>query len=213
MSLKTSLIIATLAVAAGFVALNPTTEPEIRTSYIVQGRSLDAVLAAVGELDAEVTHELGVIHAVAANLTDDEADRLRVHSAVKSLYGNDAVEVAGKGGKGGGGGGNYTTVDTHYSSLVNAHAVHATGITGAGIGIAVLDTGLWKHDGIKYDHSGATRLKALYNAIRVEPTRWGRPGWPRHTRRQYCRLEPDDGRRPLQWHRAGRTPDFRTGLR
>jgi hypothetical protein len=117
--------------------LNPTTEPEVRTSYIVQGRSLDTVLAAVGELDAEVTHELGLIHAVAANLTDDEADRLRVHSAIKSLYGNDAVEVAGKGGNGGGGsggsgngggGGSYTTVDTHYATLVNADAVHAMGM-------------------------------------------------------------------------------------
>jgi hypothetical protein len=50
-SLKTTLTIAILAVAAGFVAPIPTTEPEVRTSYIVQGQSLDAVLAAVGELE------------------------------------------------------------------------------------------------------------------------------------------------------------------
>ena len=39
------------------------------------------------------------------------------------------------------------------------------GYTGAGVGIAVLDTGLWKHDGIRYDPAGGTRLKALYNAM------------------------------------------------
>ncbi|MGB5246331.1 MAG: hypothetical protein WBN34_07270, partial [Woeseia sp.] len=95
-SLKLAAITATLAVTAGLFLLQPTAETEVRTSYIVQGQSFEAVLDAVSELDAEVTHELRVIRSVAVNLTEGQAKRLLKQAAVGRLFGNQAVEVSGK---------------------------------------------------------------------------------------------------------------------
>ena len=141
---------------------------EKSASYIVQGRSAASVARIVRSVGGEITHELEVIRAVGATLTNKEATVLKNHPDVRRLYGNAAVEVAAKGGKSNSGGGsisNSTVLETHYPSLVNADAVHAKGIDGSGVGIAVLDTGLWKTGGIKLDPAGATRLKAVYNAI------------------------------------------------
>ena len=168
------LALAALAIIGAVLALQPdfNRKPAQRTSYIVQGVSLAAVKALVERQGAPITHELRVIRAVAADLTPGQAAALRSSPGVKRIYGNDSVQVAGKGGRNGGGssdgsssGGGYTTIDTHYAEVANATAVHAMGITGEGIGIAVLDTGLWKHDGLKYDAAGNVRLKAVYNAI------------------------------------------------
>ena len=37
--------------------------------------------------------------------------------------------------------------DTYYPGLVNATDLHAQGIDGSGIGVAVIDTGGWSHAG------------------------------------------------------------------
>ena len=134
------------------------------SSYIVQGKTLSEIRSIVSEYGVETTHELGIIRAVAADLTQEQVAELRSREAVRRVYSNDAVEVAGKPG-GSNSGSSYTTVDTHYAALVNASALHDMGITGAGVGIAVLDTGLWKHDGIRYNPAGKTRLTGLYNAM------------------------------------------------
>ena len=84
-SLKYLALAATLAIVMSAAALIPTAEPEVRTSYIVQGKSFESVLAAIGELDAEVTHELGVISAIAVKLTETEAEDLRQHAGIKRL--------------------------------------------------------------------------------------------------------------------------------
>jgi serine protease AprX len=121
-----------------------------------------------------ITHELGVISAVAADLTAGQVAVLRQHRDVRRVYANDTVETAGKpdnGGSKGGGGNPGSIIDTYYSQIVNGQALHLLGIDGRGIGIAVLDTGLWKHDAIKLDSSGNVRIRAVYDAINdVEAT-------------------------------------------
>lgn len=144
------------AVLAGSYALRESAVgPETAASYILQGTSLEAVSTLVQHAGGEITHELGVIRAVAANLTPSQVEALEHERSVRRVYGNGAIELAGKPGTGGSGnGGNYTVSDTHFAALVKADDVHAMGITGDGVGIAVLDSGLWKHDGIKYDMNG-----------------------------------------------------------
>ena len=169
---RTAKIFVALAVVA--MALTSTfvqrDDPASTASYIVQGKSLDAIELLVRAEGGDVTHRLGVIRAVAADLTDDQVAALRSNNDVRRVFGNEAVEVAGKKSDKNPSGGGSTIVDTHYASLVGADAVHNMGITGDGVGIAVLDTGLWKHTGIKLDKSGNTRLSAVYNAITdVEP--------------------------------------------
>jgi serine protease AprX len=144
-------------------------------SYIVQGKSADSVAAIVQSVGGDITHELGVIRAVGATLTPAQAEALRLHSDVQRLYGNGSIEVAGKPGGGndpnndpqGGDGGNGIQ-ETHYPTRVFADSLHVSGIDGSGVGIAVLDTGLWNHNGIKYDSAGNARMTAVYNAITNE---------------------------------------------
>ncbi|MGB5346634.1 MAG: S8 family serine peptidase, partial [Woeseia sp.] len=170
--LKLYVLGAALAVAAGLFVQQHVSEPEVRTSYIVQGQDFQAVLAAVSELDGEVTHELSVIRAVAVNLTEKQANRLRKHAAISRLFGNASVEVSGKPDKGGSSGsdgssgdnGGYA-VETFYPTLVGANQLHQQGIDGWAIGIATIDTGLWSHKGLITDRYGMLRRKVAYDAI------------------------------------------------
>ena len=147
-------------------------QPAATNSYIVQGADVPQIKALVVEHGGEITHELGVIRAVAADLTVDQVADLRRHDDVRRVYDNAAVETAGKPPKNDGNdsgttdpGTTESATDTFYTTLVNGDAVHQMGIDGSGIGIAVLDTGLWKHTGIKNDAAGNLRIKAVYNAM------------------------------------------------
>lgn len=53
----------------------------------------------------------------------------------------------------------------HYSSVAGVAPLHLQGITGKGVTVAVLDSGLWEHDSISRDTSGRYRVVARYDAI------------------------------------------------
>jgi serine protease AprX len=166
----TSSLVAAVA-AILLISQVPNNEPSqpIATvnSYIVQGQSMEAAATAVRSLDGEITHELGVIRAVAAELTLAQVAALRAADGIRRIYDNGSVETAGKPNKDGNtnGSGNNTVYETHYPTLTRADEVHAMGILGDGIGIAVLDTGLWKHEGIRHDAHGSERIDVVYDAI------------------------------------------------
>jgi subtilisin family serine protease len=50
-------------------------------------------------------------------------------------------------------------------ALVGATRLHRKGITGAGVTLAILDTGLWDHTALTQDSGGRFRIKASYDAI------------------------------------------------
>ncbi len=144
-----------------------------RTSYIVQGASLPAVKALVRARGGEITHELGVINAVAAELTVDQAAALRGHDAIRTVYGNGSIEVAGKPPKAGGGkdgssedsdGGVAGSSYSEFPGLVDADLLHDRGIDGSNITVAVMDTGIYGGPGITLDRYGAKRIRAAYDA-------------------------------------------------
>ncbi|MDH3429927.1 MAG: hypothetical protein OEQ14_07915, partial [Gammaproteobacteria bacterium] len=94
-------IIAGIVLLAGLGILRSPSalQDESTASFIVQGKSLDAVKSLVAIHGGELTHELGVISAVAADLTAGQVADLRSHRDVRRVYGNETVEVAAKGGK------------------------------------------------------------------------------------------------------------------
>ncbi len=55
--------------------------------------------------------------------------------------------------------------DFYYSGVVGAAELHRHGITGKGVAVAVLDSGLWEHPSLKYDTRGEPRIIARYDAI------------------------------------------------
>lgn len=56
--------------------------------------------------------------------------------------------------------------DFYYARAAGADALHAHGITGAGVTVAVLDSGLWEHKALATDTAGRARIVARYDAIR-----------------------------------------------
>ena len=55
--------------------------------------------------------------------------------------------------------------NTHYPALVGANRLHDLGITGRGVTVAVLDSGLVQYDGLYNNASGQKRLLGHYDAI------------------------------------------------
>ncbi|MEX2366646.1 MAG: S8 family peptidase, partial [Pseudohongiellaceae bacterium] len=54
--------------------------------------------------------------------------------------------------------------DTHYPSLINADELHRQGITGDGVGVAIIDSGGWDQGSLKRNSKGENRLRAYYDA-------------------------------------------------
>ena len=77
------------------------TETEARSSYIVQARRGQSAHDAVRRVGGTVTHELGIIQAVAAELTSTEAAALTSGADGLRVRPNPTVASAGNGNGGG----------------------------------------------------------------------------------------------------------------
>lgn len=55
--------------------------------------------------------------------------------------------------------------DFYYNSAAGVAALHLQGITGKGITVAVVDSGLWEHDALVNDTTGRNRVLARYDAL------------------------------------------------
>ena len=164
-----------------------TTDPT--DSYIVQGASLQSVRAAVASAGGEITHELGVIRAVGAMLTAAQRDALRSTPGVRRLYDNRRVETAKKPVRTVGASildkadsvvsvspepaVEPTASETGHVTGVAAHHLHAEGITGAGVTLAVLDTGFYNQNSLSKNTRHRERILAQYDALAgVEIDAW-----------------------------------------
>ena len=74
-----------------FERANHSTMDAPTDSYIVQAESLEQALDAVTVIGAEVTHKLGIINAVGANLTTSQVKTLRQMAGVKVLVNSRAA--------------------------------------------------------------------------------------------------------------------------
>ena len=93
-------MVALLILAALFVFWvynNASTPP---AEYIVQAGDAATAAALVEYVGGEVTHELGVINAVGAKLTDRQLSRLHSANTSIRIYQNSAAQVDRQGGAG-----------------------------------------------------------------------------------------------------------------
>src|SRR5579859_122785 len=109
-----------------------------RHRYIVQSQSAESARDAVRRAGGLVTADLSVIHAVAASLDEHEMAALRAQAVSPLHIYNDAQVVASSLG---------TLPETYYPSEVDAANLHVGGMTGRGVTVAVLDSGLWNREG------------------------------------------------------------------
>ncbi len=91
---RTGLLAATLAMAAALAALVPSGRVQApSSSYIVQGTDLASTAAAVRRAGGRITHELGIINAVGAEMTAEAVERLRARPGLH-VYGDRALRTS-----------------------------------------------------------------------------------------------------------------------
>jgi len=132
---------------------------EESSSFIIEGESIEEVAAAVRAVGGQVTHELGIINAVAASVTAGQRAELRAIAGIMRITDDGAVTTAG------GTAGGSPTSYAHFPSLVNADQVHANGNTGHSVTVAFLDSGMAAIAELQKDTTGKGRMQTRYNAI------------------------------------------------
>ena len=55
--------------------------------------------------------------------------------------------------------------DYYYNSVAGVDALHLQGITGKGVTVAVVDSGLWEHEALMNNTAGTDRVIAKYDAL------------------------------------------------
>ncbi|NQX88600.1 MAG: S8 family peptidase [Halioglobus sp.] len=55
--------------------------------------------------------------------------------------------------------------DYYYNSVSGVEALHRQGVTGRGVTVAVIDSGLWEHDALTRDTQGRNRVIGRYDAL------------------------------------------------
>jgi serine protease AprX len=155
----------TLALAAAFTtapiicAAQPSTAPAATTiadtakplSYIVQAQSLASARAAVTRVGGRITQELGIIEAVGATLTAQQAETLRSVGGI-NVFADQQVKTMGGG-------------EAYQIPLMGVDKLQAQGINGLGVTVAVLDTGTWDKDKLVDNPAGQRRIRAVWDAI------------------------------------------------
>ncbi len=168
-------IAALITAALGLGAINHTTQDaanpamagleqsssthSIAQSMIVRGTSVAEVVEAVRTVGGEITHELGIINSVAAELTHDQLAALNDHPAVRSTFADGSVSTAAaqEGGE--------PSPYGHYPAQVGADVLHAQGYTGSSVTVAVVDSGMHMVPVFQNDTQGVNRMANYYNAI------------------------------------------------
>jgi serine protease AprX len=125
-------------------------------SYLVQADSASAAAAAVVKSGGKVTRDLSIVRAVAARLSDTQLAALRRSRAPRVRVFVDGTVTATSAG---------SLPETYYPSEIGAQPLQAGGITGAGVTVAVVDSGIWSQLGPDQSAPGhtASRVIAQYD--------------------------------------------------
>ncbi|HWK50603.1 MAG TPA: S8 family peptidase, partial [Steroidobacter sp.] len=131
----------------------------IRQRYIVQASSAELARSAVVRAGGVITGDLTIIRAVGAELDDRELGALWSQPVAGLRVYDDASVTSSS-----------TTSplpETYYPTQVGASPLHTGGITGRGVTVAVLDTGVWQDKGpLQVSSSGRNpRVLAQYDVI------------------------------------------------
>ncbi|HEY4868699.1 MAG TPA: hypothetical protein VII79_01700, partial [Candidatus Dormibacteraeota bacterium] len=117
----------------------PVVEVGVRQDYIVQAESVEVARSAVVRVGGVVTGDLSIIRAVGAALDDRELEALQASDVPRlRIFEDSAVQASSAPG---------VLPETNYPSEVAASNLHVGGVTGRGVTVAVLDSGLWSNLG------------------------------------------------------------------
>jgi serine protease AprX len=121
-------------------------------SFIVQGSSISAVADAVTASGGQITSQLAIINGVAAYLTPAARAQLEDHPAITAITPNANVAASGLTAK------KVKFPSADFPEASGADYVWQQGITGSGITIAVVDSGLAAFNPLVKDTANQNRL-------------------------------------------------------
>jgi serine protease AprX len=162
--------VAILAFAACSVNNAPTTAAAVqhqnqtmdRESMIVQAADMETAAAAVRAVGGEITHELAIIRAVGALLTPSQAAVLAKTEGI-TISANRGVEASTTDTNEMG----FNTTQVFFPQIVGADLLHDQGITGYGVTIAILDTGVWNTEHpLTWNSLSGDRIVGAYDSIK-----------------------------------------------
>ena len=135
--------------------------------YIVQAETVEAAIALVEDAGGIVTDELDIITAVGALLTPRQVETIERLGADREVHvhRDRNVNVSGQ------------FPESQFPTLIGAADLHAAGIDGRGVTIAVVDTGLWRDSGTQYALDQEHRLLAQYDLFDGAWLRYFWSGW------------------------------------
>ncbi|GAC14397.1 S8 family peptidase [Aliiglaciecola lipolytica] len=113
-------------------------------SYILQGLSRDALVAAVEKVGGAVAREFPIINAISAYLSTSQADELASISGLRLMADRNVMTTGFTSGLTNLLGGSTTkqfAIDNDITTQTQADQLHDIGITGKGVTVAVLDSG------------------------------------------------------------------------
>src|ERR1700674_5633506 len=137
----------------------------VRHSYIVQAASAGEAGNAVRRAGGTVTGDLSVIRAVSALLDENELAALReAHVPRLEVFADAPVSASSMQG---------APPETYYPSDVAAQELQVGGLTGAGVTMAVVDSGLWTQEGPDHSAPGQSGrlVLALYDVLAANQNR------------------------------------------
>ncbi len=149
--IQRSLVIAALAGAVIAVSLVDT-DAERRDVYLVRADSTESASTLVVAAGGVVVERFEIIDAVGARLRDNQRLVLEADPRVRGVFADAAIGLLS------------AREDSHYPRQVGARRAHDAGLTGRGVTIAVLDTGLWESRETWEDARGRKRVRATFDA-------------------------------------------------
>ena len=127
-------------------------------SFIVTSSNSDLAARVVSENHGQISSVLPLINAVTACIDTNQLNAISQNSLVKSVFPNASTTVVGNGSWDEEGGQSPNSPSTDYPDAIGADLVWQDGITGTGVTVAVLDTGISRHRGLMQSIEGKEEI-------------------------------------------------------
>ena len=167
-----------------FLVMAPFKPTSSSLRYIVQGTNTDTITELTEKTGGEITHTLPIINAIGAKLTEQQRQTLLRYPQVIAIYADRTIHSAGKDdddeddeNEGDDNVRSDLAPDLNYAARIEASRLHHSNITGRGISVAVIDTGIDKRfEHLTQDTEEDDRILAYYDAIRDKENKGGKDG-------------------------------------
>lgn len=117
-------------------------------SYIISAKNSEIAASVVSRTKAVVSSSLSLIDSVTACVTPSQLARIQQNPLIVSVFPNASTEMVGDDDWNEEGGLGNESPSTDYPDAIGADLVWEQGVTGDGITVAVLDTGISRHKGL-----------------------------------------------------------------